>query len=359
MNFFIREVEFEAGERYLKTAWSKARSDIDAVFESMGMNAIRIITHEKDRKYATGIKKMYWHEKSRQAWKKALSSLSAGDCLFVQFPILDHSLFLFREFRRIQKIGVKIILIVHDLEILRFSLLNNSSKLSNFRLKLEEVAIIRQANFVILHNKKMIRFATQLKLDEKKTIDLEIFDYLYSGDILIRRKEQEKIVIIAGNLSEEKAGYVYKLPGNVRFNLYGINYNDRNQDNIDYKGSFLPDILPGKLEGGFGLVWDGSDANTCSGIYGQYLKINNPHKTSLYLASNIPVIVWSQAAIADFVVDNGVGIAIDSLDELDKVINGISEKDYNELVQRTRLVGEKMRTGYYTQKAIKTIMKSC
>ncbi len=32
-----------------------------------------------------------------------------------------------------------------------------------------------------------------------------------------------------------------------------------------YFGSFLPDELPAALEGGFGLVWDGDSAETCSG----------------------------------------------------------------------------------------------
>ena len=50
------------------------------------------------------------------------------------------------------------------------------------------------------------------------------------------------------------------------------------------------------MEGSFGLVWDGISVETCAGVYGEYLKVNNPHKTSLYLASGIPVIIWKEAA---------------------------------------------------------------
>ena len=32
------------------------------------------------------------------------------------------------------------------------------------------------------------------------------------------------MVIIAGNLSSYKVGYVYELPHDVKFDLYGINY---------------------------------------------------------------------------------------------------------------------------------------
>ena len=32
-----------------------------------------------------------------------------------------------------------------------------------------------------------------------------------------------------------------------------------------------------------GLVWDGDSCSSCSGVCGEYLKINNPHKISFYL----------------------------------------------------------------------------
>ena len=56
-------------------------------------------------------------------------------------------------------------------------------------------------------------------------------------------------------------------------------------------GSFLPDELPSALEGSFGLVWDGDSSKTCSGVFGEYLRYNNSHKASLYLASGFPIIV--------------------------------------------------------------------
>ena len=60
-------------------------------------------------------------------------------------------------------------------------------------------------------------------------------------------------------------------------------------ENETYFGSFLPDELPAALEGGFGLVWDGDSAETCSGVFGEYLRYNNSHKASLYLASGFPL----------------------------------------------------------------------
>lgn len=41
-----------------------------------------------------------------------------------------------------------------------------------------------------------------------------------------------------------------------------------------------------QIEANFGLVR--------GGYCREYLKVNNPHKTSFYLKSELPVIVWSQ-----------------------------------------------------------------
>ena len=42
-------------------------------------------------------------------------------------------------------------------------------------------------------------------------------------------------------------------------------------DELKYKATY-------KMEGSFGLVWDGTSKDTCIGGFGEYLKFNNPHK---------------------------------------------------------------------------------
>ena len=97
--------------------------------------------------------------------------------------------------------------------------------------------------------------------------------------------------------------------------LYGINYDEQNITslNVEYKGAFLPNEIPSKLEGSFGLVWDGDSTDGCNGASGDYIRYNNPHKLSLYISSCLPVIVWSQAAIADFVRQHNIGFCVDKL----------------------------------------------
>ena len=103
---------------------------------------------------------------------------------------------------------------------------------------------------------------------------------------------------------------------------------------------------------GFGLVWDGNSADTCSGNTGDYLRYNNPHKLSMYLASGLPVIIWSQAAEAPLVLEKGVGIAVSSLREIPEVLSGVDAVRYGKMRERVLALSGELRSGYYTKRAI-------
>ena len=98
-------------------------------------------------------------------------------------------------------------------------------------------------------------------------------------------------------------------------------------------------------EGGWGLVWDGTSIDTCEGDLGQYLRLIASHKLSLHLVMGIPVIVWKESAEADFVVREGLGIAVASLKELPERIAAISDEAYSQMLDRCREQGEILRRG--------------
>ena len=161
---------------------------------------------------------------------------------------------------------------------------------------------------------------------------------------------------MAGNLAQEKAGYLYKLPAKPAYNLYGVGFDEsRALENETYFGSFLPDELPVALEGGFGLVWDGDSSKTCSGVFGEYLRYNNSHKASLYLAAGFPLVVWRQSALSHFVLEKECGVAVESLHELSQVIEELTLDDYQTLLENTKRVGKEIREGYYLRTALKQL----
>ena len=171
------------------------------------------------------------------------------------------------------------------------------------------------------------------------------------------KRKQGYSCIIAGNLDKQKSAYVYELPKDIAFELYGPNYTGQAGGNICYHGSFPPAELPYELEGNFGLVWDGISVDTCAGVYGEYLKVNNPHKTSLYLASGIPVIIWKEAALAEFVEQERVGITISSLYEIKDIFEKLTEDEYADMLQHAKLISKRLTSGFYTKHAIEKAMK--
>ena len=73
----------------------------------------------------------------------------------------------------------------------------------------------------------------------------------------------------------------------------------------------------------------------------------------MYLSAGMPVIVWKQAAIADFVLETGVGIAVDDLYSLDEVIGSITKEEYSRYAENAKKVADRLRSGYYTLSAIR------
>lgn len=354
MNYFIKEQFYSKG-RTFKSAASKARLDIEDIFlrEQFEPIKIEIIPRKGNMNYiSTSLKN---HFQVMLLWKAAIHNIEQGDRLFIQFPLQQHSVFLDFVLKRLIRRGVEIITVIHDLESIRVIKRDDISFFKSFILKKEETFFLKWSSNLIVHNNPMKNFLIKKGISSSKLIPLQIFDYLipgYDTRTMEKRFNQMQPIIIAGTLRPHKADYVYHLPTNLNFNLYGAGYVEKNLPNISYKGVFHPNELPYHLEGSFGLVWDGNSTQTCSGIYGNYLKINSPHKLSLYLAAGIPVIVWKEAAVAKFVMVNNCGVEVNSLLEIKSKINAMSDEEYTEMKKNARNVGRLLRSGLFLKKLL-------
>ena len=246
----------------------------------------------------------------------------------------------------LKKSKTKNVVIIHDLDGVR--------NLNNVRFLRKEIKFLNSFDYVIEHNQKMKNKMLELGINKPRFVDLCLFDYITDKTIEDRTIDGDEI-IIAGNLSKTKCGYIYDLPKNVRFGLYGVGYQG-SQENINYYGSYLANEISLKIKGKFGLVWDGTSAKTCKGNYGNYLKINNPHKMSLYLSAGIPVIVWDESAVADFVIKNKCGITVSSLNEIHGKLETLTDVQYNIMLENARLLSEKVRNGYFTMRAVDEVL---
>lgn len=348
MMYFIQEIQSD--NKIKKTAGTKARDDISTILSEIQCQKILLENDTEARKTASPIKKLKWHFDIRKLWQQKTTHLKQGDILIIQFPIVNHSLVLGGVINKLQKHGIKIALLIHDVDTLRVALRDDMSSSRKFRMKHEEQTLLAMADYIIAHNEKMKDKFISLGYKESRILVLEIFDYLSEADYATAKVGLP--IVIAGNLRPHKAQYAYHLPDNYEYNLYGVDYSGEKKNNVHYFGAFPPDQLPAVLKGSFGLVWDGESTKTCSGTYGEYLRINNPHKASLYLASGLPIAIWKDAALADFVTRNKCGVTISSLEELGELCKSISEEEYQEIKNNCLTISKRLRDGYYTKKVI-------
>lgn len=351
-------IEKQQDKELKKHAGGKAREDVDRILLEKGLKELAIVAPQEERWNASLLRKMLYHITISKLWKNAVSQLSDNDKLVLQFPIVNHSLFFSGVIKYARKRGIKTYAFIHDLEIIRLSNAEEISIGAKWRMKLEEINELELFDGIVVHNAKMKKYINEnYGISNDKMVELEIFDYLVDNSFVPNKKiDSYKSCIIAGNLNKNKSAYVYSLPKAPQFELYGINFENEYADNINYHGSFLADELPFYMKGGFGLVWDGDSQATCSGAWGNYLKYNNPHKTSLYLACGIPVIIWKQAALADFISSHNIGLVIDSLEEISNLLDGLSEDEYMKYKANAVEFSIKLRKGMYTKKAIEELL---
>ncbi len=336
-------------------AGSKAREDVSTILETAGLSKIKVPYDLSLRLTSNIFTRLNAHISTVKDWDEALSTAQSGDSVIVQFPLLHHSVFAKKAFITANKRGVKIILFIHDLDFIRLGSEKTRSIAAKLRIRAEELSLLESASMIIVHNNAMKNaIMDSCNISPDRIIALQIFDYLIADDTeRAKALGPQAPVIIAGNLNKKKAGYIRNLPSDVEFNLYGFGYEADDYSNIHYRGEFTPEELTSKLEGSFGLIWDGPCTATCTGAYGSYLRINNPHKTSLYLAAGLPVVIWNDAALTTFVKENEIGIAVSNLNELAILLGNISDEKYAQMKSNVESISLRLRNGYFTEKAVK------
>lgn len=329
----------------LNNAGGKAPSDVNAICHNLGWTKFEIRTPKNNKKLNKAFYMVPY------LWHFLKITKVQGDYVLYQHPSYYSMKVDSIVIRIIKKVSnFRIVMLVHDLDSLRFRTARSE----------KEMGLLEASDYIICHNHRMKEYLVSKGIVPEKFVELEIFDYLCEKESEANQNNPEKnSVAIAGNLSPEKCSYIYKFIENnpeLKINLYGVGYKGKSEyTNAEYHGSFSPEELPSKLDSAYGLVWDGPEITSCSGDFGEYLRFNNPHKLSLYMAAGIPVVTWKQAAIADFVEKHQVGIVVDSLVDLSKTLDQISEEQYAAMKTNAEAIGEKLREGFYFRRALQEI----
>ena len=326
-------------------AGSKARNDVANILNNNGFNEV-VMFNRSDNSLKRIIQMI-------RANVKIGKNINNGDLIVMQYPYKATVMKAF--ISRINGIKkrkqIKLIILLHDVLYLRE--IYSTEKERNL-LKRTEVSIFNSADTIIVHNHIMKEELLQNGVN-KPMVELELFDYIYEGHSITKNNDDKTHIIFAGNLSEEKSGFIYNNAElkNCILELYGSNINIKRCAH-NYHGSFPPEELIEKMQGDYGLIWDGPSIDGCCGNYGEYMRYNNPHKLSLYIAAELPVIVWKESAIADFVRNNHIGVAVSSLREVDELPNKNSD-EYRIMCYNIKSMAQRVRNGEYLMDCLETI----
>lgn len=339
-----------------KTAWSKARADACAILRQAGYTVMALPPLSGPRSAA-------------RLWSSLSRELAGGGHILIEYPFGQRRRLYFLHLFRLLRLfsPVKLYALLHDIDSLRFE--TDPSR---------ELAVLGLFDGLISHNPAMTRWLRDNGYT-KKIVDLCMFDYLSESASAFHESGMSLPVrvVYAGNLNFAKATYIYgEAVGrlkNVSLSVFGPFFeSDRAAPGaVTHKGVFDPShpVLDGKYH--FGLVWEGTSAQTCEGPYGRYLRYNNPHKASLYVSLGLPLVIWSGSAMAEFVADRGIGVAIDSLEELEQLPSRVDSEAYLAMVQRVQALRReiangdfllnatgRLASGYFSAPAIKRVKTS-
>lgn len=331
--------------RNKSNATGKPRIDAQKISEIVGFEPHIIKAYE--RKSNGLIDRVLYYTSTLLVFIKLCTFLRFSNKVFL-FQLPCPSNVLYTIFGALKKRNNKIIILIHDVSSLRF----------NTAYQREDDAL-KQADVIIVHSKDMELSLKSMGVN-CKFVDMKFFDYLtdYNG---FENDCKEIQVVYAGNLA--KSPFLNELDNvddldKYSYHLYGVGAEHLNiaSLNVKYMGAFESDHING-VKGTWGLVWDGDKTDTCSGNFGEYLKINAPFKFSLSLALGMPLIVWKESAMAKNVEALKLGICIEGLNDIYKTIRSLSEDDLSKIKNNVIEYSLRVRRGDMLKSALNEALK--
>ncbi|WP_158828341.1 hypothetical protein [Mucilaginibacter lacusdianchii] len=334
---------FEYSDKINNSAATKAVADCNKIFSLRGYKDFTLTVDN------TAGRTTKFYLNAFIAICKFILKVERGALIGIQYPMLNN---VFKYFIKAAKLKqIKFFCIIHDVESLRLGG-------NDINLVARETSNLNYYDFLIVHNDSMMKWLKEHGVTSKMH-SLQLFDYLAPARPMANNSDlSTKTIVYAGNLS--KSTFIYKL-GAIDgwiFNVYGPHFlSDLAKDtpNLNWKGVFNPDEVVYNLQGRFGLIWDGEDVEKLDSVWGNYIKYNNPHKASLYLAAGLPVIAPRNSAIGKLVDQWEVGVLIDNLTDLNNI--NIQEQDYLKLKNNCISVQKKLINGYFFADALAALEK--
>jgi len=309
-----------------RDAVTKPKSDVTEIAQSLGYGRISIRMQNTREMSDITLKALI---------EGIISEVERGDIVLHQFPTLLGFRFEEMFINCLKQKDTKIVVLMHDSEWLR-----------GFYPK--ENDFLNSVDVVIGHGDKMNDALRNYGV-RTDIVKKELFDYLQEKGVPLSHTLEKKAVV-AGNL--DKSIFIETWSGNMpELHAFGGKSTNNFGDNVVYHGSFIAQDLVEKIpKNYFGISWD--DNLPRGGDYQGYTRFNSPHKVSLYLSLGMPVIVWEESAIAEFITKNHLGFTITTPNEIKEKFQSLSEKQLVEFKNNANKISKALRSGMFTRKAV-------
>jgi hypothetical protein len=358
----------------LSGAGNKAKTDIEKTLQQTGAVNIGLPTTFYDNKVVAFFLNLV-------GIIKACFCVRGGDVLVLQYPVKKYFGFLCQ---MAHARGAKVVVVIHDLMSLHRKRVTLSTEISR----------LSKGDYVIASNAQMKEWLAAQGLKCQMGA-LGLFDYRSdalaprTSHLASRIPEQSSptrslssnyplssllsplsspdsprwSLVYAGALTMRKNAYLLELARQAqhfRIHIYG---NKEGLPGIEEAPHavchpFMPaDEFIRSAEGDFGLVWDGNSLETCQGDFGEYLRYNSPHKVSFYLRAGLPVVIWKEAAVASIIEQEGIGITIGSIAELEQRLQTMSISEYEQMRKNVVRVSGRLASGQYFLEALEQALQ--
>lgn len=245
----------------------------------------------------------------------------------------------------------KIVTLIHQLNLFKY----------NFNLY-NDIEFLNGSDYVIVHTNEMGRLLKKNGM-LAETIAINGFDYYVDGELkeLEDRKEDNKysVTYICGNKSDED----YLLSG---FNMmqmknYYINYYSAEREvggelapirDIRYLGKIDYKNVYKEMCGDFGIIYPICNMKLSDQ---KLLKLFASVEETIYILNGMPLIIFNDSPNASFVKKEGIGIVINSLNDIDEILGRLSNKRYNEMRRKIMRIRDKYSRGFYIKRAIENL----
>lgn len=327
-------------------AIGKSRQDAYQYFDEINARAMPLFEYDWDDEP---------NDSLNARFDGIMSAVKKGDTIIQLYPHLHNSpVYNEKFFQKANFFGAKVVGYVHDIEFFRHNIDNFGQESGNDSMWRMPHEYDLAKNYINKYDGLIVPTANIKELIQH---DLEFSGpiavagpYGYVTPMIPDRRELTNEIVFAGSFDKNPSlNEIVKKTTSLQFNVYGKadyeNNQVQNRENVKLMGSFDPDALLMSLKGSFGLVWDSIEYPIVKGGVGTYQRVNGPFKFSMYVAAELPPIVWSKMGFADYVVKNDIGWVLDDLTQLEELVNNISEEEYAQKLDNLQQVGNIIRSG--------------